>query len=223
MHAPCERSERCEGSPPWAEPARAAVAAEDVTTSPGTVAPSTAGRIVGAAERCRALLLSLLSLLSHLPAPLPRRGGPPFMPDVVPRYAPSSARRTRKITHTADRRNTQRKLNHLAYVCFGSRAVIRQGCWHQFRQHARQRRAGCQQRAAEARGGGAGAATAPTMACPPAWTATCSTRTVWQWCSPLPWHRARASPTSTIVRQRFAPRRRSLSSTAASCSGRNAR
>jgi hypothetical protein len=90
-------------------------------------------------------------------------------------------------------------------VPFGSRAIIRQGCWYQFRQHARQRRAGSQQRAAEARGGGAGAATAPTMACPTACTVTCSTRTVWQWCSPLPWRGARASAAPTIARQRFAP------------------
>ncbi len=34
---------------------------------------------------------------------------------------PSSARRTRKITHTLDRRNTQRKLTQSAYVCIGCR------------------------------------------------------------------------------------------------------
>ncbi len=38
---------------------------------------------------------------------------------------PSSARRTRKITHTPDQRNMQQKLSHLAYVCFGRRAAVR--------------------------------------------------------------------------------------------------
>ena len=43
------------------------------------------------------------------------------------------------------------------------------------------------------------------MACRPAWTVTWSTRTVWQWCSPVPWHRAKASAAPTIARQRLAP------------------
>ena len=57
----CERSESCEGSHPWAEPARPAVAAEDVTPSPGPGTPSTAGRVGGYSARCGAPLSSLLS------------------------------------------------------------------------------------------------------------------------------------------------------------------